>query len=292
MRASSSGRRSVGVVCALLLVLAALAGCDRWSDSGSAEPGAGPTSTQPSGYGAVFLAVDECSSFGTTSFTEVPCSSERAAARVIARYDGKVADGPLCPTTDFALHISETRPASDGDGVVPEGYAARSWRPPPRRSGRRRPAPRTIVGDCVYNSGDGQVRETACDGKGKKPPGLQGDLGGLSTAPSARRPQPSTSNWAAADRLGRARPCSRGADAAGGSYRGGRTGLRSQRAGSRSMSRWSSFASNFASGLAADGFSWTVAGATPAHSRMRAVARASCRGRGPRRWHRGSDRGR
>ncbi|MFE5366090.1 hypothetical protein [Streptomyces mirabilis] len=174
MRASSSGRRSVGVVCALLLVLCALAGCDRWSNSGSAEPGAGTRSTQPSGYGAVFLAVDECSSFGTTSFTEVPCSSERAAARVIARYDGKVADGPLCPaTTDFVLHISETRPASDenGDGVVPQGYACmRKLEAPHPGDPGGGGGPRTIVGDCVYNSGDGQVRETACDGKGKKPP--------------------------------------------------------------------------------------------------------------------------
>jgi hypothetical protein len=30
--------------------------------------------------------------------------------------------------------------------------------------------PRTIVGDCVYGSGSGQVRETACDGSGKKRP--------------------------------------------------------------------------------------------------------------------------
>jgi hypothetical protein len=162
------------VLCALLLAVAALAGCDRWSNSGSAEPGAGTTSTQPSGYGAVFLAVDECSSFGTTSFTEVPCSSERAAARVIARYDGKVADGPLCPaTTDFVLHISETRPDSDenGDGVVPQGYACmRKLEAPHPGDPGGGGGPRTIVGDCVYNSGDGQVRETACDGKGKKPP--------------------------------------------------------------------------------------------------------------------------
>jgi hypothetical protein len=30
--------------------------------------------------------------------------------------------------------------------------------------------PRTIVGDCVYDLGDGKVRETACDGSGRHAP--------------------------------------------------------------------------------------------------------------------------
>ncbi len=30
--------------------------------------------------------------------------------------------------------------------------------------------PRTIVGDCVYDSGDGQVRETSCDGRAEQKP--------------------------------------------------------------------------------------------------------------------------
>ncbi|WP_189184913.1 hypothetical protein [Streptomyces albiflavescens] len=177
MRASASGRRSIGVVCALLLASAVLCGCQRWqsaSDSGDSTPGAGATPTRPSGYGAVFLGVDECSSFGTTSFTEVPCTSERAAARVIARYDGKVADGPSCPaTTDFVLHISQTAPASDedGDGAVPQGYACmRKLEPPHPGDPGGGGGPRTIVGDCVYSAGSGQVRETACDGTGRKPP--------------------------------------------------------------------------------------------------------------------------
>ncbi|WP_406330192.1 hypothetical protein [Streptomyces sp. NBC_00203] len=178
MRAGALGRRSVGAVCALLLAVVVLAGCQRWSgsdsDSGNGEPSASATSTRPSGYGVEFLAVDECSSFGTTSFTEVPCTSERAAARVTARYDGNVADGPSCPaTTDFVLHISETRPASDedGDGAVPQGYACmRKLEPPHPGDPGGGGGPRTIVGDCVYGSGGGQVRETACDGKGKKPP--------------------------------------------------------------------------------------------------------------------------
>ncbi|MET8408030.1 hypothetical protein ABZV34_07975 [Streptomyces sp. NPDC005195] len=174
MRASTVGRRCVGVLCALLPVMAALAGCGHWADSEGAGPRAVATSAGPSGYGAVFLAVDECSSFGTTSFTEVSCTSERAAARVVARYDGRVTDGPPCPpTTDFVLHISETRAAADGNGdsAVPQGYACmRKLEAPHPGDPGGGGGPRTIVGDCVYSAGSGQVRETACDGKGRKPP--------------------------------------------------------------------------------------------------------------------------
>ncbi|MEU5315785.1 hypothetical protein AB0G67_03485 [Streptomyces sp. NPDC021056] len=172
-------RCSVGVVCALLALLAALlAGCQNSSD-GTATDGESRLSnevapTRPSGYGAVFLSVDECSSFGKTSFTEVPCTSERAAARVVARFDGTVGDGPLCPgTTDFVLHISEQSPSSDedGDGAVPRGYACmRNLTPPHPGDPGGGGGPRTIVGDCVYSSGDGQVRETTCDGEGGKKP--------------------------------------------------------------------------------------------------------------------------
>ncbi|MFD3929309.1 hypothetical protein [Streptomyces sp. NPDC058614] len=174
------GRKLLGALSACALAVSALTGCDALStSSGSSEPSAstaagGTASVRPSGYGAVFLAVDECSSFGTTSFTEVLCTSERAAARVVARYDGKVADGPSCPAnTDFVLHISETRPASDedGDGAVPQGYACmRKLEPPHPGDPGGGGGPRTLVGDCVYSSGSGKVRETACDGKGGKPP--------------------------------------------------------------------------------------------------------------------------
>ncbi|MFI6334667.1 hypothetical protein [Streptomyces sp. NPDC050535] len=165
---------------ACALAVPVLTGCDALStSSGRAEPSASGSSgvtapMRPTGYGAVFLGVDECSSFGTTSFTEVRCTSERAAARVVARYDGKVADGPACPAhTDFVLHISETRPASDedGDGAVPQGYACmRKLEPPHPGDPGGGGGPRTVVGDCVYSSGSGQVRETACDGKGEKAP--------------------------------------------------------------------------------------------------------------------------
>ncbi|AMW10618.1 hypothetical protein A4E84_14560 [Streptomyces qaidamensis] len=182
-------RSSVGVVCGLVALFGMLlTGCQSPS-GGVAEDGrlgdpatggtartatASPVPTRPSGYGAVFLAVGECSSFGTTSFTEVPCAGERAAARVVARHDGTVRDGPRCPaTTDFVLHISEQRPASDedGDGAVPQGYACmRNLQPPHPGDPGGGGGPRTIVGDCVYGSGDGQVRETACDGEGERKP--------------------------------------------------------------------------------------------------------------------------
>ncbi|MFD8153459.1 hypothetical protein ACFY3O_21915 [Streptomyces sp. NPDC001046] len=180
-------RCSVGVVCGLVALIGALlAGCQSPSgglggDGRLSGPAAGrtapaspgPTRT-PAGYGAVFLAVGECSSFGTTSFTEVPCSGERAAARVTARHAGTVRDGPRCPpTTDFVLHISEQRPSSDedGDGAVPRGYACmRNLQPPHPGDPGGGGGPRTVVGDCVYGSGGGQVRETACDGGGEEKP--------------------------------------------------------------------------------------------------------------------------
>ncbi|MFF0157541.1 hypothetical protein ACFYRY_08375 [Streptomyces sp. NPDC005263] len=173
-------RGSAGVVCALLALLTALlTGCQVSRTGGGGQDGllVGEASAAPTralGYGAVFLAVDECSSFGTTSFREVPCTSERAAARVVARHDGTVGDGPACPaTTDFVLHISERRPASDedGDGTVPRGYACmRNLEPPHPGDPGGGGGPRTIVGDCVYAVGDGQVRETACDGRGERKP--------------------------------------------------------------------------------------------------------------------------
>ncbi|GHI07539.1 hypothetical protein Scel_58600 [Streptomyces cellostaticus] len=156
----------------LTTLAALLTGCHGPADApvGNARP----TSVRPSGYGAQFLAVGECSSFGTTSFTEVPCASERAAARVVARYDGAGTDGPRCPpATDFVLHISQQRSQGDedGDGAIPQGYACmRNLEPPHPGDPGGGGGPRTIPGDCVYDSGDGQVRETACDGSGQRKP--------------------------------------------------------------------------------------------------------------------------
>ncbi|NGO11183.1 hypothetical protein G5C60_27165 [Streptomyces sp. HC44] len=171
--------RCVGVVCALLMLVAALTGCERLSGSGDSGDGrldesGRVTPTRASGFGTEFLAVDECSSFGRASFTEVSCTSERAAARVVARHDGKVSEGPSCPaTTDFVLHISEQKPSADedGDGAVPQGYACmRNLQAPHPGDPGGGGGPRTIVGDCVYSASEGQVRETPCDGKGEKSP--------------------------------------------------------------------------------------------------------------------------
>jgi hypothetical protein len=172
-------RGVLGALLGCVLAVVLLCGCQSSGSAGSpgaagSLPDEATVSTRPTGYGAVFLAIRECSSFGTTSFTEVPCTSERAAARVVARHEGQVAQGPVCPaTTDFVLHISETKPAADedGDGAVPQGYACmRNLEPPHPGDPGGGGGPRTIVGDCVYGTGKGQVRETACDGKGVKPP--------------------------------------------------------------------------------------------------------------------------
>ncbi|MFI6087281.1 hypothetical protein [Streptomyces sp. NPDC051218] len=158
----------------LLVVSVGVSGCQKSSDPGSESPDRQPSPSASSGYGAVFLAVEECSSRGRETFTEVSCTSERAAARVIARYDGKVTEGPSCPArTDFVLHISENRPAvdEDGNGAVPRGYACmRNLELPHPGDPGGGGGPRTVVGDCVYEAGEGEVRETACDGSGAKAP--------------------------------------------------------------------------------------------------------------------------
>ncbi|MET7382267.1 hypothetical protein ABZT08_26220 [Streptomyces sp. NPDC005526] len=183
---------SVGQACALaalpaVVLTALLTGCQKVSAGPAAQdgrPGGTPTASRSSGYGAVFLAVDECSSFGTTGFAEVPCSGERAAARVIARHDGAVRDGPPCPpSTDFVLHIGAQRRSSgedgdgdgngngNGNGAIPQGYACmRNLEPPHPGDPGAGGGPRTVVGDCVYGAGRGEVRETACDGSGKRKP--------------------------------------------------------------------------------------------------------------------------
>ncbi|MFJ2261940.1 hypothetical protein ACIOKD_27005 [Streptomyces sp. NPDC087844] len=187
-------RTAAALMCALLMLVAvaALTGCrqpsgadggggDSDSDGDAWQTTPAPVLTRASGYGAVFLGIDECSSFGRESVTEVPCTSERAAARVIARHDGRAGGGQPCPaTTDFVLHISERRPSADedGDGTVPQGYACmRNLEPPHPGDPGGGAGPRTIVGDCVYSAGEGEVRETSCDSTG----------GGTSGGPSGGR---------------------------------------------------------------------------------------------------------
>ncbi|MEU6578056.1 hypothetical protein [Streptomyces sp. NPDC046805] len=173
--AMTGGRCCVRVAGVLLaLAVGTTAGCQRPSGGSGGGPGSSPGAAPlGSGYGARFLAVDECSSFGTTSFTEVPCTGERAAARVVARYDGKVGDGPPCPaTTDFVLHIGAQRPPpGQGGTAIPQGYACmRTLEPPHQGDPGGGGGPRTIAGDCVYSTGKGRVRETACDGSGSRRP--------------------------------------------------------------------------------------------------------------------------
>ncbi|MCI3930811.1 hypothetical protein [Streptomyces sp. AN091965] len=158
---------------ALLAAALVLAGCQK--SGGSDAPSERPSLTgAPGGHGAVFLGIDDCASRGRERVTEVPCGSERAAARVIARHDGPVGDGPLCPArTDYVLHISERRPAvdEDGDGEVSRGYACmRNLEPPHPGDPGGGGGPRTVVGDCVYGAGRGEVRETPCDGSGRRAP--------------------------------------------------------------------------------------------------------------------------
>jgi predicted small secreted protein len=169
-------RRSARAVSALVLVLvsALTAACQQ--ATGYAGAGSGVQSTAPptsTGYGPVFLGPGECASRGR-EFREVPCTSEKAAARVIARYQGRPVSGTACPAaTDFVLHISETRAAADenGDGEVAQGYACmRNLEPPHPGDPGGGGGPHTVVGDCVYDAGKGQVKETACDGSGERDP--------------------------------------------------------------------------------------------------------------------------
>ncbi|WP_406228390.1 hypothetical protein [Streptomyces anthocyanicus] len=160
------------VLCAALCVLP-LTGCQGPAERGTAADTAA-AGVWPSGYGAVFLAAGECSSFGAVAPTEVPCGSERAAARVVAREDGRAGNGPPCPaTTDFVLHISERRPSGDedGDGAVSRGYACmRKLQPPHPGDPGGGGGPHTVVGDCVHDIGGGKVREAACAGGGAYAP--------------------------------------------------------------------------------------------------------------------------
>ncbi|MFE5483624.1 hypothetical protein [Streptomyces sp. NPDC056527] len=170
------GGLSLGVLVGVSLgvLLFAVAGCQRTPDSGL--PGPVTYTTSPADHGAVFLGPGDCSTRGSV-YREVPCTSEKAAARVTTRYEGQApgtSAGAMCPaTTDFVLHVSENRSAADedGDGAVPQGYACmRNLEPPHPGDPGRGGGPRTIVGDCLSASREGQVKETACDGSGERPP--------------------------------------------------------------------------------------------------------------------------
>ncbi|MFH8347063.1 hypothetical protein [Streptomyces sp. NPDC018045] len=168
------GGGALGCV-AVALLLVTLSGCQR-DGSGAAANGDGSgggsngSAAAPPSPAVTFLAPGTCSTRGRTVFHQVSCRSEKAAALVLARYDGPRAQGPLCPErTDFVLHISAHRPASDenGDDAVPQGYACmRNLEAPHPGDPGEGGGPRTIVGDCVRPSRQGEVKETACDGSG------------------------------------------------------------------------------------------------------------------------------
>ncbi|MFI1400689.1 hypothetical protein [Streptomyces sp. NPDC020681] len=158
----------------LLLVAALVAGCQQATgraDTAGSSVTAGPTPSP--GYGLVFLGPGDCGSRGR-DFREVPCTSEKAVARVIARHEGPREAGPSCPrATDFVLHVSESRPSADenGDGDVGQGYACmRNLEPPHPGDPGGGGGPHTVVGDCVHSEGKGRVKETACDGSGARAP--------------------------------------------------------------------------------------------------------------------------
>ncbi|NUK35522.1 hypothetical protein HRW12_17620 [Streptomyces lunaelactis] len=187
-------RRAAGAVSALVLVLtvALTAACQQATGrtgpvGDSSVTGPAPL---PSGYGLIFLGPGDCGSRGR-DFREVPCGSEKAAARVIGRFGGRPSDGPACPAaTDFVLHISESRPAADedGDGSVGQGYACmRNLEPPHPGDPGGGGGPHTVVGDCVYNASKGQVKETACDGSGTRAPQFR-----VASAASSRTQCPSS----------------------------------------------------------------------------------------------------
>ncbi|MFE5211175.1 hypothetical protein [Streptomyces sp. NPDC056600] len=173
-------RGAVRVAGALLLVVLTAAGCARTAPAGAGGSGDGRVEARSSptvaaaGEGPVFLAVGRCSTSGTRSFGEVACTSERAVAKVTARHEGRRTGGPRCPAdTDFVLHVSDRHSASDedGDGITPQGYACmRNLQPPHPGDPGGGGGPLTVVGDCLYATGRGEVRETACDGRGGRKP--------------------------------------------------------------------------------------------------------------------------
>ncbi|MDJ0340042.1 hypothetical protein QMK19_06425 [Streptomyces sp. H10-C2] len=156
---------------AVLAVLAVLAACT--TGQGPAGSGSWQGSVTPSptltaaATGAAFLAEGACAqSDPLGSYREVACADPSAIARVLARFYGPLPDSPSpaataragnrCPeTTDLVLSIPSGRS---------QGYACM------RELGSPHPGdpgagggPRTIVGDCVYATGKGEVKETSCD---------------------------------------------------------------------------------------------------------------------------------
>lgn len=174
---------SAAVLSALAL-LTALGACSPFHGAagGGAKPGSATTSPAltPSATDAAFLAEGACAqSDPLGSYREVKCSDPSAIAQVTVRFYGLLTDassspsdgssspavraGNRCPeTTDFVLSVPSGRSP---------GYACMRKRdgPHPGDPGAGG-GPRTIVGDCVYTAGTGQVKETACDHSSRNKP--------------------------------------------------------------------------------------------------------------------------
>ncbi|MCQ4082844.1 hypothetical protein NGB36_20110 [Streptomyces sp. RB6PN25] len=151
----------------------------------SAGSSAGSEASAPSG---VFLAAGACAAriqtSGGVSFREVACNDRSAVAKVTVRRTRGDPGEPDCPdVTDFVLAVQGGRaketpsPTGTGTGTgtgASDGYACmRNLRPPHPGDPGGGGGPNTIVGDCVYDAGHNEVKETACDGGGSNGHALQ-----------------------------------------------------------------------------------------------------------------------
>ncbi|CAM5414049.1 hypothetical protein SXANM310S_06196 [Streptomyces xanthochromogenes] len=154
--------RWAGLVCLLVLVVVGCRGGGPVAES-TPSPMSAPSSA-PTFLGTGGCAAREGAA-SSPAFLEVPCTSERAAARVLVRRAGAAGAAVGCPlATDFVLYLSEGAPAV-------RGYACmRNLEPPHPGDPGAGGGPFTVVGDCVYAAGSDQVRETPCDGSGAHAP--------------------------------------------------------------------------------------------------------------------------
>ncbi|MEV6108510.1 hypothetical protein AB0M28_27965 [Streptomyces sp. NPDC051940] len=159
--------RPLPVLAAVALLLAA-SGCQ---SKGGGEPDKpAPTKSPAVRTGGTFLDAGECSTRGRSGFAEVSCTSERAYARVTARYHGDRESGARCAeVTDFILDL--TQHTAGKTGSDPDGYACmRKLDAPHPGDPGAGGGPYTVLGDCVHRTTEGRVRETACDGSGEDKP--------------------------------------------------------------------------------------------------------------------------
>jgi hypothetical protein len=172
--------RSGQLLGAAWLVALLLASCSRGSGAtggGAGQQAGGKLPTAP--VDRVFLESGDCAAADPVgAYREVDCSDTAATARVLSRLYGLLPASPTptpaavarpgnrCPeNTDFVLTISAGRP---------QGYACmRALDSPHPGDPGGGGGPRTIVGDCVYASRQGEVKETRCDGAAKHAPQFQ-----------------------------------------------------------------------------------------------------------------------